>query len=428
MARITGSSIFAISLGRQPARRIVHFDHFTVGLVDLVAHAGRGRDQLQVELALQALLNDLHVQKAEKTAAEAESERNGAFRLKEERRVVEPQFLQRFAKLSVLVRVHGIESGKHHGLDFFEAGQGFDGGIVFFGDGVADFCVGDVLDIGDQETDFARAQFVDLDRLGSQYAKRFHVEHAPIPHQADLLSLAKRPLKYARQHNHAAVRIEPGVEDQRLQPLFGISLGRRNALDDGLENIGHALAGLGADQDRVGRIETHCTFDHFLGARNVGAGQIDLVDDRNNLQSVIDGQICIRQRLGLDTLRSVDNQQRAFAGCQRTRDFVRKVHVAGRVDQVELVSLAILRRVHHADGVGFDGDAALALQIHGVEHLGLHLARGQRSGQLQQAVGQRGFAVVNVRNNGKIAEKSGVHSCGGQALILTGSCRFSVLG
>ena len=67
-----------------------------------------------------------------------------------------------------------------------------------------------------------------------------------------------------------------------------------------------------------------------------------------------------------------------------------------------------------------DGDAALALQVHGIEHLRLHLARGQRPGQLQQAVGQRGFAVVDVRDDGKIAEKGGVHGGSGQSLILTG--------
>ena len=85
--------------------------------------------------------------------------------------------------------------------------------------------------------------------------------------------------------------------------------------------------------------------------------------------------------------------------------------------------LAILRGVHHADGVRLDGDAALALQIHGVEHLGLHFARGQRPGQLQQAVRQRGFAMINVSNDRKIAKKSGVHGCSGQCLILTGASR-----
>ena len=124
---------------------------------------------------------------------------------------------------------------------------------------------------------------------------------------------------------------------------------------------------------------------------------------------MIDGEIGVGQRLGFDSLGGVDDEQRAFARGQRPRNFVRKVHVAGGVDQVELVGLAVLRGVHHADGVGLDGDAALALQVHGIEHLGLHFARGERSGELQQAVGERGFAVVNVRDDREIADEGGVH-------------------
>ncbi len=95
--------------------------------------------------------------------------------------------------------------------------------------------------------------------------------------------------------------------------------------------------------------------------------------------------------------------------------------MAGRVDEVELIKLTILGRVHHADRMGLDGDASLALQVHGVEYLGLHLAGCQRASELEQAVGQGGFTVVDVRNNGEVAQESGVHGCGGQCLILTGS-------
>ncbi len=156
-------------------------------------------------------------------------------------------------------------------------------------------------------------------------------------------------------------------------------------------------------------VEADRAFDHFFGARNVGAGQINLVDDGNDFEPVIDREIGIRQRLGFDALRGIDHQQRAFAGGQRARNFVGKIHVAGGVDQVELIDLAILRRVHHAHGVGLDGDAALPLQVHGVEHLGLHLAHGERPRQLQQPVGQRGFAVVDMRNDRKIADEGGIH-------------------
>ena len=81
----------------------------------------------------------------------------------------------------------------------------------------------------------------------------------------------------------------------------------------------------------------------------------------------------------------------------------------GRVDQVELVDLAVLRVVHHAHGMGLDGDAALALQVHCVQHLGLHFARRQRAGQLEQPVGQRGFAMVDVRDDREIPNMLIVH-------------------
>ena len=197
------------------------------------------------------------------------------------------------------------------------------------------------------------------------------------------------------------------------------ALWRRNALHDRFQHIGHALPGLRADQQRIGSIESDRALDHLLRARNVGALQVDLVDDGNDFEAVIDRQVRIRQRLRLDALRGVHDQQRAFAGGQRARNLVGKIDVPGRVDQVELVSLAILRGVHHADGVGLDGDAALALQVHRVQNLLLHFAHGERPGQLQQAVGQRGFPVVNVRNNRKISDAGASMRI---ASILTGRC------
>ena len=49
-----------------------------------------------------------------------------------------------------------------------------------------------------------------------------------------------------------------------------------------------------------------------------------------------------------------------------------------------------------------DRDAALALEVHGVEDLGLHLAGLQRAGEFQEPVGQRGLAVVDVGDDREI--------------------------
>ncbi len=73
--------------------------------------------------------------------------------------------------------------------------------------------------------------------------------------------------------------------------------------------------------------------------------------------------------------------------------------------------------------MSLDGDAALALQIHRVEDLLLHFAHGQRPGQLQQAVGQRGFSMVNMRDDRKIADVSCIHE---DRSILAGCGRYDM--
>src|SRR5262245_31484343 len=78
--------------------------------------------------------------------------------------------------------------------------------------------------------------------------------------------------------------------------------------------------------------------------------------------------------------------------------------MAGRVDQVEDIVLAILGLVFEPDGLRLDGDATLALDIHRIEHLLDHFARLQPAGELDQPVGQRRLAVVDVRDNREIAD------------------------
>ena len=117
----------------------------------------------------------------------------------------------------------------------------------------------------------------------------------------------------------------------------------------------------------------------------------------------------VGHRLRFHALAGVHHQQRAFAGRKRPRNFVGKIHVPRRIDQVQPVFVAVPRLVVQPNALGLDGDAALALQIHRVEHLRGHLALAQRAGQFQQAVGQRRLAVVDVRNDAEISDVLGIH-------------------
>src|ERR1700693_611712 len=77
--------------------------------------------------------------------------------------------------------------------------------------------------------------------------------------------------------------------------------------------------------------------------------------------------------------------------------------MAWRVDEVELVLLAVARRVGHPDGVELDGYPTLALEIELVQTLSLHLALRQHPGSLDQPVSQGRLAVIDVCDDAEVA-------------------------
>ena len=180
----------------------------------------------------------------------------------------------------------------------------------------------------------------------------------------------------------------------------------------------HADALLGAGQNGVAGVQADDGLDLLADALRLGGRQIDLVDDRDDFQIVMQGQVGVGERLGLDALGGVHHQQGAFAGLQAARDLVGEIHVAGCVDEVELVKLAIVGAVIEAHGVRLDGDAALALQVHGIQDLLHHFALREGAGGFEQAVGQRGLTVVDVRNDRKIAYEFAIHEVRELPLII----------
>ena len=188
---------------------------------------------------------------------------------------------------------------------------------------------------------------------------------------------------------------------------------RRHQVHDGFQDLVHADALLGAGEHGIAGIQPDDGFDLLADALGFGGRKVDLVDDGNDFEVVVQRQVGVGERLRFDSLRRVHHQQRALARLQAARNFVREVHVAGRVDQVELVQVAVVGRIVQADGVGLDGDAALALEVHRVENLLHHFALRKRAGDFEQAVGQRRFAVVDMRNDREIADEFAVHASWG---------------
>ena len=141
------------------------------------------------------------------------------------------------------------------------------------------------------------------------------------------------------------------------------------------------------------------------GAVRVGLRKVDLVRDGDDLELVVEREVGVRERLRLDALRGVDEQERALAGLKRARDLVREVDVPGGVDQVQLVASP-----EDAHRLRLDRDPALAFELHRVEDLLAHLPLGDRVGQLEDAIGERRLAMVDVRDDREVADPFLLHS------------------
>ena len=180
--------------------------------------------------------------------------------------------------------------------------------------------------------------------------------------------LRMRAVDHADEDDDAEIGVVPAVDQHRLQrrvasPLGG---GMRATIASSTSSMPMPVlaevrtASYGGEADDL--------LDLLPHALEVGGGQVDLVDHRHDLMVVLDRLVDVGERLRLDPLRRVDHQQRALAGGEAAADLIGEVDVARRVHQVEDVALPF-----EPHRLRLDGDPALALDVHIVEHLALPL-------------------------------------------------------
>ena len=195
--------------------------------------------------------------------------------------------------------------------------------------------------------------------------------------------------------------------------------GRRDALDDQVEErleVGAELVGIRLERRVPGagvavddreldlalvRVEVEeelVDLVHDLGDARVGP--VDLVHDEDHrqlrLERLAQHEARLRQRPSLASTSS----RTPSTIVRPALDLAAEVGVPGRVDDVDL-------RPAVADGrvLGQDRDPLLALQVAGVEDaLGDVLVRAERAGLPEHRVHERGLAVVDVGDDGDVAD------------------------
>src|SRR4026207_248836 len=122
----------------------------------LINDARTRGDDVHVVLATEPFLNDLHVKQPEKATAKSKSERDGAFRLIDKRRIVEAQLCDCRLQMLEVSRINRIDPTEDHGMNFLETWERLARGMALIGDGIPDFHVGSRFDVCDEITDIAR--------------------------------------------------------------------------------------------------------------------------------------------------------------------------------------------------------------------------------------------------------------------------------
>ncbi len=266
----------------------------------------------------------------------------------------------------------------------------------------------DVFDAGDDEAHFTGFEICCGGVLGREDAHTVDLVDFAGGFYQHLVAFLDAPVAYPHQRYHTQIIIEPGIDDQRLQWRLDLTGWRRDDLNQTLEHVFDTHTALGAARDGIGGIDADDVLDLFLDALRLGLGQVHLIQDRHDLKTLLDGGVAVGDRLRLDTLPGIDHQQSALTRSERTADFIGEVDVARRVDEIQLVCLSIIRLVMQRDAVGLDGNTTLTLEIHRIQHLSGHFSLGQATAHLDEPVRQCGLAVINVGDDGEIADMTQV--------------------
>ena len=138
---------------------IVDAEDFAIRALHLVNDRGVGRDDVHVELAAQALDDDLHVQQTEESTTESEAQRHARLGHELERGVVQLKLGHGCFEVLEISCVDGINTAEDHWLHDLKAGQGLFGRLAGACESIANLHFRGGFDIGNDIADVAGDEF-----------------------------------------------------------------------------------------------------------------------------------------------------------------------------------------------------------------------------------------------------------------------------
>ncbi len=204
---------------------------------DLVGDVRRRLDQVDILFDLQPLLDHLHVQQAQKPAAEAEAQRVARFRHVGEAGVIQAELLQLFAQILEIGGVDRIHAAENHLLRLLITGERLGRRVIRFGDRVADVHRAQFFLAGDDVTHLAGPERVAGNHVRTELAQFENLVRGPRAHKAHFLARLQRTFLHAHIGDDAAIGVVLAVEDECPQRGGRAPRRCRDFFDDRLEDV-----------------------------------------------------------------------------------------------------------------------------------------------------------------------------------------------
>ena len=126
---------------------------------------------------------------------------------------------------------------------------------------------------------------------------------------------------------------------------------------------------------------------------------VNLIDYWDDFQVVVNSHVKVANRLCLNALSGINNEESAFTCCNTSAHLIREIDMSRSVNKIQDILLAI-KLILHLDGMTFYRDASLLLEVHVVKHLAFSYLN--RVSTFQKTVGNGALTMVDVSNDAEI--------------------------
>ncbi len=362
-------------------------------------------DNVQIIFPFQTFLDDLKMEKTQKSASEAKAQSSRCLRLINQRRIVQLKPLQCIPQILVIRTVRREHPAVNHGIDFFIPGECLITGFIVIRDRIAHAGMAHVLYGCRKVADHSGTQFIAGHICAGTEISRFnHIVNGPRCHHLHLSPRPDAPVLQPDKYDNSLVGIINGIKNKCFKGSLRVAFRRRDLFNYGFKHLFYVYIVFCGDQRRILSFKAYHVLDLFYDSLRFRTGQVYLVDDRHDLQVVVYRHVNVGQRLRLDALSRIHHKDRPLAGRKTPRDLVIKVNMARGVYQVEHIFLTVLSIINNPHGLRLDGDAPFPFKVHIVKDLCLHLTACKKACSFDYAVRKSGLPVINVGYDTEISD------------------------